>query len=532
PGTDNQPTWVGDTIYFTSDRNYTMNLFAISPEGGEPRQVTGFTDFDVLWPSAGKDAIVFENGGAIWRFDPKTSKASEVPIRVTGDFPQTLPTWKNVAANVESFDLDEDAGTIAFAARGEVFRYSGKDPEIRNLSRTPDARELGLTMAPDGNSIAFLSDASGEYELYLQSLAGGAPKRLTRDGDVWRFPPVYSPDGRHIAYADKKQRLRIVNVDSGTTRDVDNGRAEDITEYVWSPDGQWLAYTLRNSGGLARVWLYSLADGSKTPVTADTSSAFSPAFDPEGRWLYFLSDRDYQLQFSAYEMNYLYADATRVYAVSLSADGPYFYRDQEDADAKDADKSDKDASTKRLKIDTKGMSGREQVLKAGNGNYRKLQASADAVFFAASPGGRDDGKFELRMLDLDADKDVVIAKGLSDYALAANGKQVLVQFEDKFALLDTKADQDPAKNALDLSAMKLLIDPQREWNQEFTDGWRILRDWFYDPGMHGGIERWNTIRARYQPLVAHAATRQDLDYIFQELVGELQAGHIYVQQGD
>lgn len=532
PATDNQPTWVGDTIYFTSDRNYTMNLFAISPEGGEARQVTDFKDFDVLWPSAGKDAIVFENGGAIWRYDPKTSKSSEVPIRVTGDFPQTLPAWKNVAAQVESFDMDEDAGTIAFAARGEVFRYSGKDPEIRNLSRTPDARELGLTMAPDGNSIAFLSDASGEYEIYLQSLAGGPSKRLTTDGDVWRFPPVYSPDGRHIAYADKKQRLRIVDVDSGKTRDVDSSKAEDITEYAWSPDGQWLAYTLRNSAGLARIWMYSLADSSRTPVTADTSSAFSPAFDPEGRWLYFLSDRDYQLQFSAYEQNYLYADATRVYAVSLSAQGPFFYRNADEVGENEDGKSAGEASKPKIRIDTEGMIGREQVLKAGNGNYRKLSASVEAVFFAASPGGRDDSSFELRMLGLDDDKDAVIAKGLTDYALAANGKKVLVQFDGKFALLDTKADQDPAKNTLDLSAMKLLIDPPREWNQEFTDGWRILRDWFYEPGMHGGIERWNAIRDRYQPLVAWVATRQDLDYIFQELVGELQSGHVYVQQGD
>jgi tricorn protease len=536
PASDNQPMWVGDTIYFTSDRNYTVNLFAMSPEGGEPRQLTHFTDFDVLWPSAGKDAIVFENGGAIWRFDPKSEQATQVPIRVTGDFPQTVPTWKNVAGQVESYDLTADAKTIVFGARGEIFRLSGKDKDIQNLSRTPDARELGVTLSPDGKTVAYLSDASGEYEIYTQAVAGGAPKRITRDGGIWRFPPLYSPDGKHIAYADKQQRLRIVDAASGNTRDVDSSRRDDITEYTWSPDGQWLAYTLENDAHLTRVWLYSLKDGSRTPVTEETSGASSPAFDPQGRWLYFVSNRDYQLQFSAYEQNYLYVNASRIYAVSLSANGPFLYRDDEAVatksdDKKDAGKAGK-SETPPLHIDLKGIIGREQVLKAANGNYQGLQASAGAVFYAASTGGRGGGGFELRMLPLDADKDSTIARGLSGFRLSADGKSVLAQQGDKFAMLETKPDQDFAKSALDLSRMKLLIDPPREWHQEFVDGWRILRDWFYDPGMHGGIDRWNMIRARYEPLVAYVASRQDLDYLFQELVGEVNSGHVYVQQGD
>ena len=531
PATDNQPTWVGDTIYFTSDRNYTMNLFAMPAQGGEARQVTHFSGFDVLWPSAGKDAIVFENGGAIWRFDPKSEQSTEVPIRVTGDFPQTVPGWKNVAGQVESFDLDADGQTVLFAARGELFRLHGEDADIRNLSHSPDARELGVTLSPDAGTVAFLSDASGEYEIWLQPVAGGAAKQLTHDGGIWRFAPIFSPDGHHLAYADKQQRLRIVDAKTGSTREVDSSRRDDITEYRWSPDGQWLAYTLENDAGLTQVWLYSLKDGTRTAVTEATSSAFSPAFDPQGRWLYFLSNRDFQLQFSAYEQNYLYADATRIYAVSLAADGPFLYRDDDAKEATD-DKAKSGKGNKKLRVDVAGMIGREQVLKAANGNYQKLQAGPKAVFYASVANGRDGGEFELRMLGLDADKEATIARGLDDYRVAADGKHVLVRFSGKFARLETKADQDPAKSALDLSRMKLLIDPPREWHQEFVDGWRILRDWFYDPGMHGGIERWNAVRARYEPLVAYVASRQDLDYLFQELVGEVQSGHVYVQKGD
>ncbi len=536
--TDHQPMWVGDTIYFVSDRNHTLNLFAMSPDGGEARQITQFTDFDVLWPSAGRDAIVFENGGAIWRFDPQTAQATQVPIRVTGDFPQTVPTWKNVAAQVESVDLSADAKTIVFGARGEVFRLAGKDKDITNLSHTPDAREIGVTLSPDGSTLAYLSDASGEYEVYTRPLAGGAEKRITRDGGIWRFPPAWSPDGRHIAYADKQQRLRIVDVASGNTRDVDASRNDDITEYAWSPDGQWLAYTLTSDAMLTRVWLYSLRDGTRTPVTEDTSSASNPVFAPDGKRLYFLSNRDYQLTFSAYESNYLYTNATRIYALPLASSGSFLFGDEAakpDTAKDDKGKDKSKADTRRapvVRIDVDGIIGREQALKAPNGNYVSLQASADAVFYGVGGEGRGGGRVELRMLVIEGDKPVTIARGLGAFRVSADGTSVLARQGDKFAVLEAKADQDFAKATLDLGRLKMLVDPPREWKQQFTDGWRILRDWFYDPGMHGGSERWNAIRARYEPLVAYAATRQDLDYVFQELVGELNAGHVYVQQGD
>ncbi len=539
PATDHQPMWVGDTIYFVSDRKHTLNLFAMSPDGGAARQLTQFTDFDVLWPSAGRDAIVFENGGAIWRFDPSTQQAARVPITVAGDFPQTVPTWKNVAAQVESSDLSADAKTIVFGARGEVFRLAGKDKDITNLSHTPDAREIGVTLSADGTTIAYLSDATGEYEIYTQAVAGGTPKRITRDGGIWRFPPVWSPDGRQLAYADKQQRLRIVDVASGSTREVDASRNDDITEYAWSPDGQWLAYTLTGDTMLTRVWLYSLKDGTRTPATEETSSASSPVFAPDGKRLYFLSNRDYQLTFSAYESNYLYTNATRIYALPLAANGPFLFGNDEatKTDAGEGDKSkDKGKAEARrapaVRIDVDGIIGREQALKAPNGNYVGLQASSEAVFYAVGGEGRGGGRFELRMLPIEGDKPATIARGLSGFRVSADGKNILAQQGDKFAVLEAKADQDFAKETLDLGRLKMLVDPAREWKQQFADGWRILRDWFYDPGMHGGIERWNTIRARYEPLVAYAATRQDLDYLFQELVGELNSGHVYVQQGD
>lgn len=524
-----QPMWIGDTIYFTSDRDgSTVNLYAMPATGGEARALTRFTDFDVLWPSASTSAIVFENGGAIWRYDVASGNAAAVPIRVTGDFPQTVPGWKNVAGQVESFDIAADGRGAVFAARGELFRLGGKQHELRNLANTPDAREMAVSLSPDGQRIAYLSDASGEYELYVRGLDGSGERRVTHDGGIWRFAPVWSPDGHRLAYADKLLRLRIVDVDGGRTREVDQSRYGEITEYAWSPDGQWLAYTLENEAHLSRVWLYSLKNGTRSAVTAATSSASNPVFDPQGRWLYFLSNRDFALTFSAYEQNYLYTNATRIYALSLAADGPVPYRD---ADATPAPSETKPAKQTALRVDVDGMIGREQVLKTPNGNYQSLAASANALFYLTA-GDRLGGPGELRMLALDADKDATIARGVTAYSLAADGGSVLAQQGDKFAILEAKPDQDFAKNALDLSRMQVLVDPAREWRQEFTDAWRILRDWFYDAGMHGGLDRWNAVRERYAALVPYVATRQDLDYLLQELAGELNSGHVYVQPGD
>lgn len=537
--TDHQPMWLGDTIYFVSDRGHTLNLWSMPTSGGEARQLTRFDDFDVLWPSAGKDALVFEQGGWIWRFDPATAQASKIDIRVGGDQPQALPAWKKVAAQIESFDVSPHGERVVFGARGELFSVPAKNGEIRNLSKTPAAREISASWSPDGKSIAYLSDESGEYEIYVRSQDGsGQARRVTRDGGIWRFPPVWSPDSGKLAYADKRQRLRIVDVGNGSQREVDQSTFDDLTDYVWSPDSNWLAYAKANAAGLSQVWLYSLRDGKTDAVTEATSNAFNPAFDPKGRWLYFLSNRDYNLTFSAFEQNYLYTNATRPYALTLSGSGPAVYPLPSDevkpvaAATTDKPAKDKDkpaaATAKDISVDRDGIVGRAVALKVGSGNYRSLQAGADAVYFL-SGNPRQQQPLELRRLALDADQDKAVAANIADYRLSAAGDMLLVKQGERFAVVKADAGQDFNAGALNLDKLELYIDPRVEWQQEFADAWRILRDWFYDPGVHGGIERWNTIRERYATWVPHLGSRADLDYLLQEVAGELNAGHVYVQ---
>ena len=534
-GTDHQPMWVDGTIYFVSDRDFTLNLFAMDMDGGNVRKVTDFNDFDVLWPSSDRRRVVFEQGGYIWLHDPATGDTRRIPIEVRGDRPHTLPAFRNVTAQIESFDIAPGGERAVFGARGEVFTAPAQHGEIRNISRTPEAREISVAWSPDGRWISYLSDATGEYELYVRPQDGsGEPRRVTRDGSVWRFPPVWSPDSKKLAFADSANRLHYVEVESGRVRQVDatrftNNSFRDLTQYVWSPDSQWLAYTKVNESYNSSIWVYSLRDGQPRQLTPDSTNEQSPAFDPHGRYLYFTSTRDFNLVFSSYEFNYLYNNATRIFAATLAADGPALNRPRSDEvgagkpaeDKQDDKKNDKQAPPP-LKFDLEGFNDRVTVLDVAAGNHFGLAGNEGGLFFLSSGGNGA----ELRYYDLEKRAAESVLGKVTGYSLSADGKKLLWRQGEKFGIADAKPGIDADKTALKLERLEMRVDPVLEWRQMYVDGWRILRDWFWDPGHHG--QDWAAIRDRYAPLVEHVTHRTDLDYIFGELAGELNAGHIYV----
>ena len=534
-GTDHQPMWVDGRIYFVSDRDFTLNLFAMDMDGGNVRKVTGFDDFDVLWPSSDRRRVVFEQGGYVWLHDPASGDTRRIPIELRGDWPHTVPRFKNVQAQIESFDIAPQGERAVFGARGEIFTVPAQHGEIRNISRTAEAREISVAWSPDGKWISYLSDATGEYEIYIRAQDGsGEPRRITRDGDTWRFPPVWSPDSKLLAYADSANRLSIVEIESGRVREVDttrhtNNAFRDLTQYVWSPDSAWLAYTKVNESYNSSIWVYSMRDGRARQLTPDATNEQSPAFDPKGRYLYFTSTRDWNLAFSAYEFNYLYNNATRLFAATLAADGPALGRPRSDevgdAEGKKENndkKEDKPDKMVPLSFDVEGFNDRVTALGVPAGNYVGLAANEGGVFFLATGGNGN----ELRYYDLEKREGESVLAGVTGYALSADGKKLLWRQQNKFGIADAKAGVDADKTALKLERLEMRVDPQTEWRQMYVDGWRILRDWFWDPGHHG--QDWVAIRERYAPLVEHVAHRADLDYIFGELGGELNAGHIYV----
>ncbi|HXO26367.1 MAG TPA: PDZ domain-containing protein [Thermoanaerobaculia bacterium] len=558
PATDNQPMWIGNKIYFTSDREHTLNLYSYDLATRQVAKLTQHDQYDVLWPSAGTGRIVYENGGSIYLFDPATGKSARVPIRIASDLPLTLPYWKNVRANIESADVSPTGKRAVLAARGEILTVPAEKGEVLELAATPGVRAMNPAWSPDGRWIAYLSDRSGEYEIWVRDAGGaGAERRVTTDGDIWRFPPAWSPDSRKLAFGDRKQHLRWVEVASGKVADVDHSSRADITTYAWSPDSRFIAYTKLAPSQLSTIWIYGLDDGRAQQLSGELAGETEPVFDPAGHYLYFLSNRDFQLTFSGFETDYLYTRPTRVYVALLAKDGPALFlpeSDDEPAKAEPESKEGKEsreskegkagkagkeakeakagkageapAAPPRVRIDVPGFEQRVRALPAAAADYSNLQASAEAVFYLAGTGA----KAQLKMYDLKDRKESVVLEGVAAYQLSADGKKVLFKHGEDWGIADAKPAQKNTEGLLPLDKLQIEIHPREEWRQMYYDAWRIMRDWFYDPGMHG--VDWAGMRDRYGALLPYVGCRDDLDYLLEELGAELSAGHVYVSRGD
>ena len=533
PMTDNQPVWIGDTIYFTSDRESgKLNLWAYDLKSKQTRKVTNHADYDVLWPSSDRAQVVYESGGYLWRYDTRTSKEERIPIRVVGDFRGTLPYFKNVKGNIETWVSSPTGARALIVARGEIFSVPAKYGEIRNLTQSSGVRERDAVWSPDGKTIAYFSDRNGdEYELYLRPADGtGSERQLTSGVKAWKLTPVWSPDSKLIAFADKEHELHVADAVTGKVTTTDKGAFDDIGSYSWSPDSRWIAYTKPNEARFSEIWLYSVGDGKATRLTSGMTSDNEPVFDPKGRYLYFTSNRDFNLTFSAFEFNYIYTDPTRVFVGVLSADGPALFLPQSDEEkAKMPAPEEKKEEKKKdepvtVKVDFAGFESRVRAIPGSSGNYRQLAALANGVLYLTGDGA----KTKLNFYNIDDRKEeTVLDGGVRGYDLSANKEKLLVRTDEAFAIVNAKPNQKMSDGPLSLDRLEMKIDPKTEWAQEFTDAWRILRDWFYDPNMHGAD--WNAIRERYAQLVPHVADRFDLDYVFGELAGEVGAGHVYVQ---
>jgi tricorn protease len=555
-GTDNLPMWHGNKIYFTSDREHTLNIYCYDLDTKDTRKITNHNEYDVKWPGSGPGAIVYENGGYLYVLDLTTEQTKKISVEVPAERLLTRPTWENVGDLVRDYSLSPSAKRALFTARGEVFTVPEEKGEVRNLTQTPVIREALAAWSPDGKWIAYLSDRTGEYELYIRPQDGsGEEERITRDGECYRFSPRWSPDSKKLLYSDKKLRLFYVDVERKEPVLVDRAEVSEIHDYVWSSDSKWIAYSKNNPAWFASLYLYSVDKRKVHRITGDLTDDFSPVFDPEGKHLYFISARTFSPIFSDFERSdYVYRNTRNIYLVTLQADSlsPFApesdeeevkkdeeedkEEDEEDEDKKkDKDKDKDKEKSKDIKIDFENIEQRVVGVPIKSGNYTALAATKGKLFYLALPaiwerGGSEGGQNELRMFDMKEREENTLISGINNYDISSDGEKIIYKSGNTYGIIDAKKGGNKVGDGkLSTSGMEMKVDPQGEWKQIFEEAWRLERDFFYDPDMHG--VDWEGMKNKYGQLVPHVAHRWDLTYLIGELIGELTTSHTYVGGG-
>ncbi|MCX6556999.1 MAG: PDZ domain-containing protein [Candidatus Aminicenantes bacterium] len=517
-----------------------LNFYSYDLQSEKVEQLTHFKDFDVLWPSGRFGQVAFEKGGFIWLLDLESGASRKLAVDLDFDNPNTLPFFKNVSAFITRFGytVSPSGKRAAFDGRGDIFTVPAENGRTDNLTRTQGVREFYPAWSPDGKWIACYSDASGDYELVLLDPAGKEkPQAVTSGHKVWKYPAAWSPDSRKLLFSDKNQLLQVVDVKTKKITVIDKADLYEITEYNWSPDSRWVIYTKNGANNLNTLWVYSLDSGTARPLLNARYNSFSGSFSLDGRYLYFLSQRDFNWTFSDYEFDYIYNKSTRIYAVSLAKDAPQLLPDKNDVEeakapekpaadkGKEKEKKAEPAKkeTKPVRIDFDGIDERVMALPFAAGDYGGVQDLGGNKLAYFTSG-------ELHTYDLDARKDELVIKGIDGGAVSADNKKFLYKAGNDFGIIAIQADKKVGDGRLNLADMTMRIEPLKEWQQIYNEGWRIYRDWFYVKNMHG--VDWEKMRQKYQALVPHLGHRADLDFIFGELVGELNVGHTYVNWGD
>src|SRR4051812_24312826 len=568
PSQDICPMWGADNrIYFISDRDGRMNLFSTDLTGKDTKQLTTFKDYDIKFPSIGKDAIVFEQAGYIWRYDLASGQSAVVPIDIKEDFASGRSAMVDASKHVESASTAPDGQRAIVVARGDLYSVPAKDGAPRKLTSTSNAHERDAVWSPDGKWIAYNSDATGENELYVRSQDGkGPPVQVTSGADTYYYQPLWSPDSKKLLWSDRSQRLRFVDVPSKAVTLVDQDKTGEIQSYDWSPDSQWIAWARPEENDMPRVYLYSLANKQQTAVTDSWYGSGEPVFSDDGKYLLLASARDFKPTFGDQEFANVYRDMQRVYLVTLAKDTANPLAPKSDEVGKVAEKREKEktkeAEEKKpgaspgenkpeekskkpvvVKVDTDGIQNRIVGLEITPGNYRNIRMLDDNRIFylrrtAGDEVGEDDEelfsekekKSHLCAYNLDDRKETVIGDA-NNYQITFDGKKMLVKIKKDYAIIDIPKDKIETKDhEHKIQGLDTQLDRHAEWRQIYFECWRQMRDFFFSPTMDG--VDWKAMRDKYAALLPFVNHRNDLTYLLGELIAELNNGHAYVGGGE
>jgi tricorn protease len=579
PANDAQPMWHDNTIYFLSDRgaNERNNLWAYDLAKNSVRQVTQFSDFDITFPSMGPDSIVFQAGGRLYLLDLATEKPAEVLVHVVTDQTTLRPRTAKAESLIQWVSVSPTGKRAVFEARGDVFTVPAEFGAVVNVTRSSGVSERYPRWSPDGKTVAYWSDRSGEYELTLRPADGSGPeKSVTTLGPGFRYPPQWSPDSKKLAFIDQAMRIRIFDTAANRATEIDQSPdwidhpGLETFRMQWSPDSRWLTYALPTKAGNRAVFLYDTRSAKLHQATTGYLNDTQPTFEPEGKYLIYASDREFDPVYGSFDNTWTYPNPTKLVAVPLRRDvkSPLAARNEDEnaaldtsgkkdeakkpeekkpedkkadeAKAGDKKPDEKPAEEKKtddkpvappiVEIDLDGFEARAVVLPPKAGNYADLQAIKGKLLYRRQPRtGSGDEKNAIVYFDFAEREEKTVLDEADAFEVTADGKKMLVINKKKYAILDIKAAQKFEKPMV-TSEMEAPVDPRAEWRQIFRDVYRFERDFFYDPNMHG--VNWEAIGERYSKVLEGAVTRWDVDFLIGEFIGELNASHTYHGGGD
>jgi tricorn protease len=560
---DTDPMWIGDTLYFRSDRDGRLNIHRYDRAAKAATRVTSFSDFNVLNASAGANRIAIEQGGRIHLVDPSTSTVSPLKIGIATDLPEARPRFAKGAKYVRAAAISPSGARAAFELRGEIVTLPAEKGDDRNLTQSTGANDRSPAWSPDGRSIAWFSDASGEYELRIAPQDGrGKARSIKLAGAGFYEDPRWSPDGKWISYADNSASIWVLEVASGVSTKISSNvlyRPEPVLDHAWSPDSRWLAYTRTGPTNLESIHLWSVTEKKSHALTDGLSDARDPLFDPNGKYLYFTASTNAGPTADWFSLATVELRKTNaIYLAVLPKGVPSPLAKESDEEKPAADEPADESSSRRadkarpaggengegekdqpkkpvvVTIDFDHLGQHIQALPLEDGYYSDLQIAATgqlhyvkrpsgAAFSSAEPGS-------LSRYDLTKRKEDVLLAGVNGYELSRDGKRVLLLMKDSWSIADAGDKLDPSKRKLAVDKVEVRVDPRAEWKQIYEEAYRIHRDYFYDPGYHGADLQ--HLRETYAQFLPHVATRQDLTRLLQWFGAELSVGHFYLSVGD